>query len=67
MFELSILYPGCALVSIWLVCLLAVGDFVSGLCPFPMFIGEVLTVCRSLWWPWLLVFLFACGALPFWK
>ena len=30
MFELSILCPGCGLVFIWLVCPLAVGDFVSG-------------------------------------
>ena len=29
MFELFILCSGCGLVSIWLVCLLAVGDFVS--------------------------------------
>ena len=38
--------------------------------PFPMFIGEALSVFRFLWEPWLLVFvifLVVCGALPFWK
>ena len=47
MFELSILCSGCGLVSIWLVCLLAVGDFVSGLCPFPMFIRATPAVSQN--------------------
>ena len=34
--------------------------------PFPMFIGEVLSVFCCLWRPWLLVFLVVCGALSFW-
>ena len=34
--------------------------------PFPMFIGEVLSIFRCLWGHWPLVFLVVCGALPFW-
>ena len=53
---------------IWLVCLLAyVGFLYRADVPFPMFIGEVLSVFRFLWEPWFLVFLVVCGALPFWK
>ena len=56
---------------IWLVCLLAfVGFLYRADAPFPIFIGEVLSVFRFIWEPWLLVFvlfLVVCGALPFWK
>ena len=35
--------------------------------PFPIFIGEVLSVFLFLCGPWFLVFfLVVCGALPFW-
>ena len=40
--------PGVWACFIWLVCLLAIVVLVLGCCPFPMFIGNVLSVFRFL-------------------
>ena len=40
---------GCGLVL--LICSVLSGGFVSGCCPLPMFLGEVLSDFRFFWWP----------------
>ena len=61
---LSILCPVCGLLYDWFAGWQLLILFRAD-APFPMFIGEVLSVCRFLWEP--VSCMIVCGALPFWK
>ena len=66
-YGLSLLCPGCGLVLFgWFAIRLMLVLFRAD-APFPIFIGEVLSVFLFLCGPWFLVFfLIVCVALPFW-
>ena len=63
-----LLVPGCGIVCIWLVCLLAYVGFVSGCCPFSyVYRGGAVRFRFFFLGPWHLVLFLVSGALPFWK